>query len=330
MSSRNFFDLFNLIKDKDYIKEPYIWGENSPDIGFAILKKYPKGKRFIPAQNNTGEDDNLILIKVFLQKAKQKDNKITIGLTISNVSFYKLDNKNIWYEDQFDYSNPLCPTKESVVKSKESTQPINLEEMDRFIYDISENKFYNTKNNKEIIAKNIIRFIYDQHIETISNTLTNGWLRFRISFNNILIYTVKWVGDIFIKIIPKLSGKKIENKYHNMFIEPFNWVNTGGVKDVDNQEIINYDDLLKKINYFVFSVITSLLIILYILKTYYCIDFLKIIDFLQKNKGDQIFSVVMITFVVLFFNYILPNFLLLILNTLILKYRKLSSKRFEL
>jgi hypothetical protein len=92
MDSKNLFNLFNLVKDIDYVKEPYVW-EHGPDTGFAILKKYPMTEKYFPAKNINGEDDNLALIKVFIQNKPHllNDCKL-IGVTVSNTSFYRLDN----------------------------------------------------------------------------------------------------------------------------------------------------------------------------------------------------------------------------------------------
>lgn len=329
MNSQDFFNLFNLKKGIDYINEPYIWDTTSPNLGFAILKNYPKGKKFIPAKNNLGEDDNIMLIRVFLTgEALDKDN-VVIGVDIGNVSLYKLNNPNIF--GVYNWEDSKCPTKESIEISKKSTQPIDLTEIrKKFVFNKIDYSFFDKDKNKEIKGQEVIEYIYKQHLETISNSLTNFWFRFRITFFRVMSFVIKWFGELMIKIIPKISGKDIENKYGKLFFEPFQWANPKGIKDIENNNLVEYEGLLKKINPFIFSIITIVMIILYVLSNYFGCNFFKIIDFIQKNKGDQIFSVILVAFVVLFFNYILPNSLLFFLNRLVLAYRKLSFKRIEL
>ncbi len=59
MNSDKFFSLFELKSGRDYIKN-YVWNtQTSTDIGFALVRYYPKNKKFIPARKADGTDDTV-------------------------------------------------------------------------------------------------------------------------------------------------------------------------------------------------------------------------------------------------------------------------------
>lgn len=268
-------------------------------------------------------------MKVFLNGREKDNNKIiSVGVTISKVSLFKLDRQDHFHYD-FDYKDPQSPTKESLEKSEKSPQPINLEENSRFTFNPENNQFFDKKKNKAIKGKDIIDYIYQQHIDTYTS-LRGKILRIKMNTSSLLVKVCEAVGKCLIEVIPFLTGRKIENKAYNLLLSPFSFaVDPTKIKDNVEEKTVDYENMLRKINPFTFSIITTLVLALYILH-YFCIDFLGIIRFIKANGDDQVFSVTLVAFVVLFFNYVLPNILLFLLNSLIKMVRKLYSKRFEL
>lgn len=327
MDSNKFYNLFDL-KTGEFIKN-YIWDQNQPEIGFSITKFYPKDSKFFkPAVKQDGSDDSAVLLKVYIRPNDNLD-ELPVGLLASKISLYQIDNQDKFLPN-YDFSDPNSPTEESLKKSSESFQPINLEEPNRFVFRKSTSTFFDTKKKIIVTGHQMLDHIYNEHCKTIAS-VRGIWLKLKIKSLNKLIQFLNWIGKVFLVIIPKLSGRKIENKYYNMLLEPFNWANPKGVQDqVNNTDLVSYDDLLKKINPFTFSIVASIILLLYVLYYKFCNDFLGIISFIKYNNDDQVFSVVIITFTVLFFNYMLPNLLLWILNQTIKATRKLSFLRFEL
>jgi len=329
ITSQTFYDLFSY--DEGSIVKKYIWDQQSPDVGFAILKKYPSKILFIPSKNNSSGDDNLVLIKVFLIKEKAAGNVVPVGVSASNVSFYKLENPNIWREEQYDWQDQNAPTKESIEKSKQSTMPIDLVEMNRYTFNLSTNKFKDTDKNKDgIDPKAIIENIYNDHTETVKNTLRNKWFRFKISFYRNTAVLFKYLGTVISKSI-KFLGYSLNNDYGIFFVEKFYFTNPNSRDDRNPAELkeeptVHYEELLK-INRPLFLGLTTFIIVLYALKEYFCINFLNIVDFFQRNKEDQIFFISFLLFILIFFNWFLPRLLLKKLNIILKIYRLLTNKK---
>ncbi len=142
---------------------------------------------------------------------------------------------------------------------------------------------------------------------------------------------LEFFGKMLVRLIPPIAGRNIENNSYNLLLEPFYYSNNPNrIKD-DNQNdtYIEYDNLIKKINPFLASITASLILILYILD-YLCINIFGVINFIRHNSGDQVFSVVVVTFVILLMNYIIPNFMLFVLNLNIHILNKLRWMKFKI
>lgn len=330
MTSQEFYNLFN-VNEKEYLKK-YIWNDDSQTIGFAIIKNYPKGKSFKPAIKKDGSDDTVAMIKVYTFPKEDSRESWVVGATVAKVSLYKIDNP-MRFPSEEKPEDIDAPIEESLKKSVDSPQPIDLEEPNRFTFNFKSQTFFDKKKNITIAPKFIIDYMYKEHIDTYAST--RGYiLKFKFNINILLIKFIESFSKFLIKTIQIISGRKVENEAYDFLLKPFYFppVNPRGVKDqIDsNNKLEEYDNLLKKINPFTFSFITSFILILYILYYKFCINFLGLISFVKANKDDQIFSVSIIAFTILFFNYMLPNILLYTLNSCVHLYKKLSSKRFKL
>jgi hypothetical protein len=323
MTTEQFFNLFEL-DEKEYIKK-YLWSSDRA-IGITILKSYVKSKFFKPAVTNSGSDDTLAMLKVYVVP-NSKSEIWEVGVSATKISLYGLDK----FPSQENPKDPDAPTKESSEKSASYLiQPINLEEQDRFTFNSKDSTFFDKKTKKTVAARFIIDYIYKEHIDTYISV--RGYiLQGKFLLLRFLMKFIEWLGKFLVAVIPKISGRKINNDAYNLILKPFYWENPTGIKGkTEEVQLQDYDNMLKKINPFTFSFVTGFILIFYILYYNFCSDFLNIISFIKSNKDDQIFSVALITFVVLFFNYIFPNFLLFILNSCVKIYKKLSLKRFEL
>lgn len=133
-------------------------------IGFSFRRKYDTSKtKFIPAKNKKDEDDSLILIRIgYYDKNPQlcdEKGRSLLVITIAKVSDFELS---------YDYQVPdsklnskEAPTKNSLVISRESWQPIDLE--DKLYFDEKENKLYEKNSDKEVNAKERIEYLLKQH-----------------------------------------------------------------------------------------------------------------------------------------------------------------------
>lgn len=243
MDSQSFFDLFDL-QTSQYIRK-YIWGASNDEVGFGIIKPYPKNKYFTPAKKLNSENDSAILLKAFLYKHPEtQEGKYLVGTSISKISLYQID-KNIHFQRDFDYTDPDCPTKESVELSLKGQQPVSLEEMDKFELDVATNTFYDLKKKKSVDARDVINHIYNEHIASYSS-IRGRKLKAKVWLNGALLKITQNVGEPLIWIIPSISGRKIKNDFHNLFYQPFGWETTQGTKENKVGELIETTIYLEK------------------------------------------------------------------------------------
>lgn len=147
--------------------------ENGKDVGFSILRNYPKGGRFYPAKTKEGKDDSVGLIRlaIFPEKNKEK-NGYPIWADVNLFSRY-LRNK-------FDYSfeDDDCPTEESLSISKKSKKPLNIEAEGEFFYDPETEKIKD-KKGREKTWNDVIDYLFNVHLRTIS-AIRGSWISLKI------------------------------------------------------------------------------------------------------------------------------------------------------
>ena len=152
---------FNKIKNVEIV--PWVEGQ----IGLTVLKNYPEDSRFVPVKDKLGKHDSVALIQIGVIES-QDEESIPLSVTISKASRYKFEHH------KFNYSEENSPTRTSVEKSDASTQPIDLEEPDRYLFKIRDRKIYDKENKIFITAEELVHDIYKQHLDTLSNTVFRG------------------------------------------------------------------------------------------------------------------------------------------------------------
>jgi hypothetical protein len=166
-------------------------------VGFSVRRNYPKHIRFSPPKLRNGSDDVVAVTQVvynypdYMHEPKDKT-KVPIFIKIFSFSIY------LQKHFDYDFSDENCPTEESVLLSKSTPQPIDLEAENEFYYDEIHDKFFN-KKGKIFTGKEILNFLFEQHCNTVH--LFKGFkLRFKINFHNrifisigSLIEALKWM-----------------------------------------------------------------------------------------------------------------------------------------
>ena len=140
---------------------PWIDNDTHRFNGFSIIRDYPKNCGFIPAVNKTNKADTKVLIKIGYSEKDIKDNKVYLYPTVSKFSVY-LEKHHL-----FDFNDQTGPTKESIDESKKSYQPVDLEEPQRYIFNIETEIITDLKKKVEVTLNNIADHLYEQHIGTI-------------------------------------------------------------------------------------------------------------------------------------------------------------------
>jgi hypothetical protein len=150
--------LFGDIASAGYLKPIHL---SDTKVGFSIQRAYPKEIRYKPARNKAGEDDNIAVIwVVYEDKKPQGDGLIPIRLRIAMMSKYRAAH---W---DYDFEDPESPTKESVLESKKSPQPLDLSLSGEFFYDKENGRFVNS-SNEVVSGVQILNAMFDEHCDTV-------------------------------------------------------------------------------------------------------------------------------------------------------------------
>lgn len=227
MNSQILFDLFNIPKDF-YIRHS-VWTEDE-HYGFSITVKYSENIKFKPVKNNKGEDDSVMLIKVYLSPKTEKD--YWINILISKTSLFQLDsfkNNKSFMGDKYTDSDS-SPSEKSLRESLGTPQPVDLQSRDKFYLD-KENVFYDhDKKDKEI--KNpflLIDYIISCHYKTLyfSGTL----LKTKLKIQYYIVAFCRLSAIALIKFHKKISSTAIKNDFYDLPHIPFYEVNEKGLKE---------------------------------------------------------------------------------------------------
>lgn len=175
-------------------------------VGFSVQRKYPPDIRFKPPQTKNGDPDTVAIIYVILLSGEEKehDGKIPIFLNVRTFSKY--------LSSHFDYnfSDPDCPTEESVLESKSSKKPIDLESSDGFSYDPNTDNLENSKG-RIVTGTDILGSIFQEHIDTV-HPFRGFVIHGKIGLRNSSLYIVEFLVRLLIFLIKIISGRVFEPK----------------------------------------------------------------------------------------------------------------------
>lgn len=212
----------NLYQKEDN-DEIITWGQDPRFEGFSVLKDYPLNCGFVPAQNTQGQSDTKAMIKVGFDITKVKQNKV--GLHVTAVKFSKYLEKHFGY----DFSDELCPSKDSLDISNKSPQPIDLEENERYILNISNKKIFDCQQNMDVTLNYVVDDFYKQHLATIAGIKANIFkfkvkAKFRIW--KVIFDGSEKVSKLFVNINKIFFGKVVIKKdSFEGFFSPYKYEN---------------------------------------------------------------------------------------------------------
>lgn len=210
ITATEFANLFNLTDD-EWSQLVYFTDIRVP--GFSIQKKYPDNTMFKIAKNKIGEDDSIPMIWVWLKLEAIKDNKAPVYIKITKQSKYLMSGH---YD--YNFSEDQSPTKESLLASNKSTQPVDLECSDEYEFDLENKVFY--KKNEVVNAHELIDEIYRQHIKTVQ--IRWAFFRFKMSLRS--IWVEKWLipVDLLKWILKVFFDRDLDRSWRNNFYPNYN------------------------------------------------------------------------------------------------------------
>lgn len=300
-----FHSLFTSIKGVEFVK----W-DNKDNVGISVLKPYPNNTSFVPVKSQNGQIDSVCLIRIgYYHKDKtfSKYTKAPLHLTISKVSRYIL--KHHWY----NYSDDNSPTEEAVKISESSRRPADLVESDRFEYYIEKNKIYDKKLHIYINPHDLIKNFFRQHLRT----LTNIPFILKVASQRFIIRVIDPVKLFLIKINLVCFGKKFKENTEFLvgILKPYN---ANDLEDLsitsDKPKILGSDF---PITYQSATVFIVFILIIFISNYYYKIDLLGMVALFNKANDNSLFLGSLIAALIIFFDRVIPNFIVRVINLLI-------------
>lgn len=311
-STKQFIDLFNFTEESGFYDPTPLQDE---DIGFSIKKKYPKEIRFKPAVKRDGEPDEIIVIWLVYNLPKPEtaqENKIPILINIKKYSLYRTK--------YFDYilDDPESPTRESILKSKKSPQPLELEFINDFFYNLSAKCFIDKKGN-HLSGIEMLDMVVNQHLKTVH--IVKG-IKIRSK-----IFTQLQIGGIlrliiksFVFLLKYPFGRVLKDSDNEIFL--YNGFDLNDMKRIttDTIEIFKYHASKHVITTFCI-VIISISSIDYFFK----IDS----DYLKYISNNNLLSITYSVALLLFLDLLLPKIIFYIINVLIKVRNKIVFRKLK-
>ena len=188
-------------------------------VGFSVQKKYPNNFRFYSPKYKDGSDDIVAIIHVIYKHPDEsieniESKKAPIFLTIYPFSRYRSKYFN------YNFSDPNCPTEESLERSKKTLTPIDLEDLDEYYFDHEKMNFFNSKNQQKS-GNEVLEEIYNKHCDTV-HLLKGFKFRFKIQTRSIIVSILKMKIDFLIKILKHGFGRTLdERKNYSSLLSSF-------------------------------------------------------------------------------------------------------------
>jgi hypothetical protein len=168
-SSEQLKEVFKITDHPEYENLTLFTGEH---VGFTVWRHYPPTSRYKPPVRRDGTPDTVALIGVLYGPSREgvgPPDCVPISLWVSVHSLYVASHFD------YDFSDVKCPTEESVIASKRTPRPVDLETLRQYFFDHSREYFVDSAG-KRTAGIDIINSLYEDHLATVS---TFRGLRFR-------------------------------------------------------------------------------------------------------------------------------------------------------
>jgi hypothetical protein len=274
-----------------------------------VVRDYPEDCGFIPAVNKNGDKDTKILIKIGFDLDNKKDDKVGLTLTASKFSRYAENHFG------YDFNDEASPTKESLDASNKSLKPIDLEEKERYILNLKSGQIIDRQSKDKIVTMNeVVEDFYKQHLSTIKGIKANLF-KIKLKTKEKIWHLLYGFIERTIKNLEKLNqhlfGKSIIKNSSEGIWEPYKCTSlTSTYPDV----IPFFNSTLKISKVNIIWIAITLLVIWF--------------KFISIRDMNETFTIALLILLVLFFDFIVPRFVLFIINLFIKLRKKLGSASF--
>lgn len=202
-SSDNFIGNIDIPDDSAY--EDIRRFDNS--IGFSVQRAYPEESKFRPPRNKMDKPDTFALIRVGYSPEKAPDDKPHMVPIYANISPFSRYLENHY---DYNYSDKTCPTEESIIASKRTPKPIELEFINDYLFDHNLNTFVDSKGNEKN-GNEVLNDIYETHVATVDK-MKGKILKLKLKYKSGTISIFNLSERLAKLLLSILCGRTIEPK----------------------------------------------------------------------------------------------------------------------
>lgn len=275
--------------------------------GLSILKEYDNPGKFIPIKYLNGKNDSVALIKIGYSNKdiSIKDFSVPLHVSISQSSKYTLD-----HPTTFVINSNRNINEESVIKSRHSQQPLDLESDDRFIYYLNSNQIFDSKKNKFVEPGELINWLYNLHLKASNNP--------KVRLHNFIQRNLMIYIDPLLTLLMKINiiffGKDLYKKddFFNHYLKGYDRKNLIDLVNINEKPKVLGTDLPVTSNSATSFIV--FIVVIYLLNYYFHFDFLGLIFLLNDAKNNTLFLTALVTVMLLITDRVLPYVILILIN----------------
>ena len=202
MTAHDFLNIFKLSERPDYERATIF----SNKVGFSVQRRYPESSRYKPPTISDGTPDAVAIIRVVYDSRGDTADEQVVPLLIRVHLYRRYSNDHM----EYDYDDPLCPTKDSITASLKTPEPLALAFDNDFSYNNITGMFYSSKQ-AVFTGIGILDFVYKEHCATVDEL---RGIKFRRKIDRYMRYA-RWSGivnNFLVFILKKLFGREITPK----------------------------------------------------------------------------------------------------------------------
>lgn len=224
-------------------------------VGFSIQKDYPTGIRFKPAKGKQGDDDVAVIWVVYEpRKRVASADLIPLRLRIATMSKYRSAH---W---DYDFADDNCPTEDSVLLSKSTPSPLELNLANEYYYSEMQDGLVNSKGRR-VDGREVLDHLFKAHCDSVHPIMGIRW-----QGAHKLSKFIRWIFDQPVNLIQFLLtvvfGRTLdERRDRSIFLDGYLWADFKKVS-VDSIEIAGYRASRRVVVLFLLIVVSGCLFLL--------------------------------------------------------------------
>lgn len=224
-------------------------------VGFSIQKSYPPGIRFKPAKGIHGDDDVAVIWVVYEpHKSAPNNDLIPIRFRIATMSKYRAVN---W---DYDFEDENCPTQDSVLLSKSSPRPLDLNLTNEFSYSKKLERLVDAKGNA-VKGRDVLEQLFNAHCDSI-HPIKGLWWQGAHKLSSFTRWLLDQPVNVFLWLVTVIFGRTVdERRDRSIFLDGYLWNDFKKVS-IDSIEIAGYRASKRVVVLFLLIVVSICIFIL--------------------------------------------------------------------